>query len=126
MGRTSRRKCRGFATGVGQRSASGGGRSRNNLRGCVRVTRGLRLDMANNPKKVKDPTEVALSAIQEALNISDVAAENSRGSARGDVAAGKGGATANLKEGGVATRARGGPARFEPSGEPGPAPPPRD
>src|SRR5215468_4821334 len=25
--------------------------------------------MANNPKKVKDPTEVALSAIQEALNI---------------------------------------------------------
>ena len=27
--------------------------------------------MANNPKKVKDPTEVALSAIQEALNISD-------------------------------------------------------
>ena len=29
--------------------------------------------MANNPKKVKDPTEVALSAIQEALNISDAA-----------------------------------------------------
>ena len=27
--------------------------------------------MANNPKKAKDPTEVALSAIQEALNISD-------------------------------------------------------
>ena len=27
--------------------------------------------MANNPKKVKDPTEVALSAIQEALNIGD-------------------------------------------------------
>ncbi|MVZ42965.1 hypothetical protein, partial [Escherichia coli] len=27
--------------------------------------------MANTPKKVKDPTEVALSAIQEALNISD-------------------------------------------------------
>ena len=27
--------------------------------------------MANNPKKVKDPTEVALSAIQEALNIAD-------------------------------------------------------
>ncbi len=33
--------------------------------------------MANNPKKVKDPTEVALSAIQEALNISDApAADN--------------------------------------------------
>src|SRR6185437_5034414 len=29
--------------------------------------------MANNPKKVKDPTEVALSAIQEALNINDAA-----------------------------------------------------
>src|SRR6185369_11523877 len=27
--------------------------------------------MANNPTKVKDPTEVALSAIQEALNIND-------------------------------------------------------
>ncbi|MDB5633965.1 MAG: hypothetical protein JWR49_2820, partial [Tardiphaga sp.] len=27
--------------------------------------------MANNTKKAKDPTEVALSAIQEALNISD-------------------------------------------------------
>ncbi|MGH6678448.1 MAG: hypothetical protein ACREDL_05850, partial [Bradyrhizobium sp.] len=35
--------------------------------------------MANTPKKVKDPTEVAMSAIQEALNISDAsAAETSR------------------------------------------------
>ncbi|WP_029583439.1 lipoprotein [Bradyrhizobium sp. URHD0069] len=42
--------------------------------------------MANNPKKVKDPTEVALSAIQEALNISDVtAAEHARNSGRSDV-----------------------------------------
>ena len=42
--------------------------------------------MANNPKKVKDPTEVALSAIQEALNISDApAADNARGSVHGDV-----------------------------------------
>src|ERR1019366_7859971 len=42
--------------------------------------------MANNPKKVKDPTEVALSAIQEALNISDVSpADNARGSVRSDV-----------------------------------------
>ncbi|MEN3347437.1 MAG: hypothetical protein V7632_1072, partial [Bradyrhizobium sp.] len=32
--------------------------------------------MANTPKKVKDPTEVALSAIQEALNISEQSAEN--------------------------------------------------
>src|ERR1700692_3006893 len=43
--------------------------------------------MANNPKKVKDPTEVALSALQEALNISDVSAvDDSRSSVRGDVA----------------------------------------
>src|SRR6202043_2223843 len=44
--------------------------------------------MANNPKKVKDPTEVALSAIQEALNISDpTAADNARASsAHEDVA----------------------------------------
>jgi len=43
--------------------------------------------MANNPKKVKDPTEVALSAIQEALNISDgAAADNARSSVHGDVA----------------------------------------
>ncbi|MGC1555842.1 MAG: hypothetical protein WA806_24050, partial [Bradyrhizobium sp.] len=41
--------------------------------------------MANNPKKVKDPTEVALSAIQEALNISDAPDVNDgRGSVRND------------------------------------------
>src|SRR6185295_13145502 len=45
--------------------------------GCVWL-QGLRLNMANTPKKVKDPTEVALSAIQEALNISDSAADTSR------------------------------------------------
>ena len=43
--------------------------------------------MANNPKKVKDPTEVALSAIQEALNISgDNNADNARASARNEIA----------------------------------------
>src|SRR6266403_4240051 len=70
----------------GMRSASGlRGRSRDNLRDGLRVTRGLRLNMANNPKKVKDPTEVALSAIQEALNISDGSAEDSaRNSVHGD------------------------------------------
>src|ERR1700760_58670 len=41
-----------------------------------------RTHMANNPKKVKDPTEVALSAIQEALNISDVNADTSRSAMR--------------------------------------------
>ena len=44
--------------------------------------------MANNPKKVKDPTEVALSAIQEALNISDASpADNDRASVRDDMTA---------------------------------------
>src|SRR3954464_10143000 len=41
--------------------------------------------MANNPKKVKDPTEVALSAIQEALNISDSSVDPDR-TARNDAA----------------------------------------
>jgi len=41
--------------------------------------------MANNPKKVKDPTEVALSAIQEALNISDASVTDAnRGSTRSE------------------------------------------
>src|SRR5690242_8149881 len=43
--------------------------------------------MANNPKKVKDPTEVALSAIQEALNISDTTADTSRSAPRIEAAA---------------------------------------
>ena len=41
--------------------------------------------MANTPKKVKDPTEVALSAIQEALNI-DGTSGDIRGSSRNDAA----------------------------------------
>src|SRR6188508_2926311 len=41
--------------------------------------------MANNPKKVKDPTEVALSAIQEALNISDTTVDNNRNSISGEL-----------------------------------------
>src|SRR5437879_11047931 len=54
--------------------------------GCAKSKRGLRLNMANNPKKVKDPTEVALSAIQEALNISDTAVDTSRNSIGNDLA----------------------------------------
>jgi hypothetical protein len=42
--------------------------------------------MANNPKKVKDPTEVALSAIQEALNISDAPVDPNRSSVRSEAA----------------------------------------
>ena len=41
--------------------------------------------MANNPKKVKDPTEDALSAIQEALNISDTAVDPNRNSIGNDL-----------------------------------------
>ena len=41
--------------------------------------------MANNPKKVKDPTEVALSAIQEALNISDTTVDPNRNSIGNDL-----------------------------------------
>src|SRR5436853_1634220 len=48
--------------------------------------RGARTHMANNPKKVKDPTEVALSAIQEALNISDSTADTSRSAPRDEMA----------------------------------------
>ena len=40
--------------------------------------------MANNPKKVKDPTEVALSAIQEALNIGDTPSSDSDDAIRDD------------------------------------------
>src|SRR5437879_2924497 len=47
-------------------------------RGDAYKQRGLGLNMANTPKKFKDPTEDALSAIQEALNISDTAADTSR------------------------------------------------
>ena len=43
------------------------------------------MNMANNPKKVKDPTEVALSAIQEALNISDTSIDTSRNSIGGEL-----------------------------------------
>src|SRR3978361_1234311 len=51
----------------------------------VKVKRGLRLNMANTPKKVKDPTEVALSAIQEALNISDTTVDTNRNSVGNDM-----------------------------------------
>src|SRR4029453_6091503 len=43
----------------------------------MRFVRGLRLTMANT-KKAKDPTEVALSAIQDAPNISDPTGDANR------------------------------------------------
>src|SRR5262249_8111054 len=51
----------------------------------MRLVKRARIHMANNPKKVKDPTEVALSAIQEALNISETSAESNRTAQRDEV-----------------------------------------
>src|SRR6201994_2197094 len=52
----------------------------------MRKSKRAQADMANNPKKVKDPTEVALSAIQEALNISDNSVDPGRTAVRNDAA----------------------------------------
>src|SRR5713226_5366844 len=76
--------------------------------------------MANNPKKVKDPTEVALSAIQEALNISDVpAADDARSSARGEVT--NASSTSGYNESAFDTRPSADRPMFEPIEEPRPA-----
>ncbi len=59
--------------------------------------------MENNPKKVKDPT--ALSAIQEALNISDApAADNNRSSVRSDVTPANSSSTSGYNESAFDTR----------------------
>src|ERR1700761_5031039 len=58
------------------------GGARAELAGGHAYSKRARTHMANNPKKVKDPTEVALSAIQEALNISDANADNGRDGVR--------------------------------------------
>src|SRR4029079_8238555 len=74
--------------------------------------------MANHPKKVKDPTEVALSAIQEALNISDAstADENDRGSVHNDLSSANSLSTTSYDDSAFDTRAGDRPA-FEPIGE---------
>src|SRR5256885_4353707 len=41
-------------------------------RGPVQRNNEATTDMANTPKKMKDPTEAALSAIQDALQVRDV------------------------------------------------------
>src|ERR1700687_3275378 len=75
--------------------------------------------MANNPKKVKDPTEVALSAIQEALNISDVpAADNNRSSVHSDVTPTNSSSTSAYDEGAFDTRPSADRPIFEPIEEP--------
>src|SRR5712671_5632424 len=97
-------------TGTGLRSAQGRAPA-SRLRGDVRklagrvIVRGLRLNMANNPKKVKDPTEVALSAIQEALNISDAgAADSARSSGHSDAAPTSSSSTSGYNESAFDTR----------------------
>src|SRR5690242_5139968 len=76
MKRTSARDLRGFVLPNGD--VSGGAPARGRLQTHrMRIVRGLRLIMANT-KKAKDPTEVALSAIQEALNISEPNPDTSR------------------------------------------------
>src|SRR5689334_10121113 len=74
--------------------------------------------MANNPKKVKDPTEVALSAIQEALNISDTSVDINRSAARDDVAPPTPPASSSFNEPAYDPRARAEMPTFEPIEEP--------
>src|ERR1700722_15723716 len=75
--------------------------------------------MANNPKKVKDPTEVALSAIQEALNISDApAADNTRNATRSEPAPTNSSAPSDYNEPAFDTRPGNDRPIFEPIEEP--------
>src|ERR1019366_3356830 len=75
--------------------------------------------MANNPKKVKDPTEVALSAIQEALNISDVStADNARSSVRSDMTPTNSSSTSPYNDGPFDPRPSNDRPIFEPIEEP--------
>jgi hypothetical protein len=77
--------------------------------------------MANNPKKVKDPTEVALSAIQEALNISEVsAADDERSSARSEVVPPDSPSAPAFDESAFDTRPGADRPIFEPTEEPRP------
>jgi hypothetical protein len=79
--------------------------------------------MANNPKKVKDPTEVALSAIQEALNISDApAADNARSSVRSDVISPNPASTSPYEAGRFDAPSGADRAIFAPLEEQGPSP----
>src|SRR3954454_1438960 len=78
-----------------------------------------RTEMANNPKKVKDPTEVALSAIQEALNIGDASAtDGARNSARSDMPTARSASTSPYDESAFDTRPGGERQSFAPNEEP--------
>ncbi|TMJ87657.1 MAG: hypothetical protein E6G79_03720 [Alphaproteobacteria bacterium] len=75
--------------------------------------------MANHPKKVKDPTEVALSAIQEALNIGDASApaENDRLSAHNDLSSANSLSTTGYDDSTFGARPGGDRPAFEPIAE---------
>jgi hypothetical protein len=76
--------------------------------------------MANNPKKVKDPTEVALSAIQEALNINDAPiADNPRSSVRSDAISPSSASSTSYEAGAFGARPGADRAIFEPLEEQG-------
>src|SRR5438445_1263830 len=77
--------------------------------------------MANNPKKVNDPTEVALSAIQEALNISDAAADTNRHLMRDEAALSIPPATPTYSETPFDTRASSERSSFDTNEQPRPA-----
>ena len=73
--------------------------------------------MANNPKKVKDPTEVALSAIQEALNIGETSGtDDGRSSVHGEAASSS--STSPYGEGTFDVRPNADRPVFEPIEEP--------
>src|SRR5229473_1921623 len=74
--------------------------------------------MANNPKKAKDPTEVALSAIQEALNISDAPIDGNRGSVRNDATSTNASPMPDYSQSPFDTRPSDDRPIFEPSEEP--------
>src|SRR5258706_15367565 len=77
--------------------------------------------MANNPKKVKDPTEVALSAIQEALNISDSPVDNGRGSVHSDATSTNSSPTPDFNQSAFEPRPSADRQIFEPIEEPRPS-----
>src|SRR5437764_776163 len=77
--------------------------------------------MANNPKKVTDPTEFALSAIQEALNISDAAADTNRHLMRDEAALSIPPATPTYNETPFDTRASSERSSFDANEQPRPA-----
>ena len=75
--------------------------------------------MANNPKKAKDPTEVALSAIQDALNISENPAAERDSADRHEVAPSLSAAVEpGFDDGPFSVRSHQAPPAFEPLDEP--------